>query len=350
MKKLIAILMMAAMVLALCACGSSPAEAPAESGAPTAEVGEFDAYDTVTLKMSCNGTDTANDTTAARRIAELVSERSGGKVTINVFNNDQLASGNMQKGLELLLDGTVDMDCHSTSIISALDNSVMVSTLPWLFGSYQDAEDAFFGAGGEYLDKVLGERGLTYLGAVHNGFKMMTSNDHAIRKPSDLKGMKIRIPGGDFFMAFYEAYGASPQAMSWSEVFSALQQGTIDGHDNSISTCYSNNIQEVQKYFAVSRHTYEAFTFMANEKKFAALNEATQQLIRDCVAEACKEVNAQIVANEETLIKDCEETNGCEFYYFTEEDVAEWRAVIADLIEEYKGIYGEEACTAFNVQ
>jgi len=151
-------------------------------------------------------------------------------------------------------------------------------------------------------------------------------------------------------MAFYEAYGASPQAMSWSEVFSALQQGTIDGHDNSISTCYSNNIQEVQKYFAVSRHTYEAFTFMANEKKFAALNEATQQLIRDCVAEACKEVNAQIVANEETLIKDCEETNGCEFYYFTEEDVAEWRAVIADLIEEYKGIYGEEACTAFNVQ
>ena len=343
MKKLIAILLATVMMFTMCACGGG------DTGNDVADNSEYAMYDEVTLRMSCNGTDSANDTTAAKRIAELVSERSGGRVEIQVFNNDQLASGNMQKGLELLLDGTVDMDCHSTSIISALDNSVMVSTLPWLFDSYQAAEDAFFGTGGEYLDKVLGERGLTYLGAVHNGFKMMTSDDHPIQQPSDLEGMKIRIPGGDFFMEFYEAYGASPQAMSWSEVFSALQQGTIDGHDNSISTCYSNNIQEVQKYFAVSRHTYEAFTFMANEEKFNALNEATQTLIRECVEEACKEVNAEIVANEETLIQECEAA-GCEFYYFTEEDVETWRAVIADLIEEYKGIYGEEACAAFNVQ
>ena len=144
MKKLIAILLLAAMAFTLCACGGAPAENTATDAAATP--GEFDAYDTVSLKMSCNGTDTANDTTAARRIAELVSERSGGKVTITVYNNDQLASGNMQKGLELLLDGTVDMDCHSTSIISGLDNSVMVSTLPWLLADYQEAEDAFYGA------------------------------------------------------------------------------------------------------------------------------------------------------------------------------------------------------------
>lgn len=343
MKKVVTIILLAAMVLSLCACGESKTEDPAQAS-------EFDKYDKVDLRLSCNGTDTANDTAAAKRIAELVSERSGGRVNITVFNNDQLASGNMQKGLELLLDGTVDMDCHSTSIISSLDNSAMVATLPWLFTDYQNAEDIFFGTGGEYMDKILGERGLTYLGAVHNGFKLMTSSKHAIKSPSDLKGMKIRIPGGDFFMEFYKAYGASPQAMSWSEVFSALQQGTVDGHDNSISTCYSNNIQEVQHYFSVSRHTYEAFTFMANKEKFEALNADTQQLIRECVEDACKEVNKQIVDNEAALIQECIDKNGCEFYYFTEEDVEEWRAVIADLIEEYKGIYGEEACTAFGVK
>ncbi len=344
MKKFVTILMLVAMVLSMAACGNS--------GSDNAEVenDEFAKYDKVELRLSCNGTDTANDTKAANRIAELVRERSGGRVNITVFNNDQLASGNMQKGLELLLDGTVDMDCHSTSIISSLDNTAMVATLPWLFADYQEAEDVFFGTGGEYMNKILGERGLTYLGAVHNGFKLMTSNDHAIQKPSDLEGMKIRIPGGDFFMAFYEAYGASPQAMSWSEVFSALQQGTVDGHDNSISTCYSNNIQEVQHYFSVSRHTYEAFTFMANSKKFDALNADTQALIRSCVEDGCKEVNKEIVANEEALIQDCIDKNGCEFYYFTDEDVEEWRAVIVDLIDEYKGIYGEEACTAFGVK
>ena len=90
-------------------------------------------------------------------------------------------------------------------------------------------------------------------------------------------GLKIRIPGGDFFMDFYTAYGASPQAMSWSEVFTALQQGTIDGHDNSISTIVSNNVQEIQPYMTVSRHTYEAFTCMANTANFTTkLSEEDQ--------------------------------------------------------------------------
>lgn len=341
MKKIIAFLLAVCMMAALCACGNK--------GGGNDTAGDS-TYDRVELKLSCNGTDSANDTLAAKRLAELVEEKSGGSVTIKVYNNDQLASGNMQKGLELLLNGTVDLDCHSTSIISGLDNRVMVSTLPWLFGSYQEAEDAFFGAGGEFLNSVLNEKGVTYLGAVHNGFKLMTNSKHPIEQPEDLNGLKMRIPGGDFFMAFYQAYGASPQAMSWAEVFSALQQGTIDGHDNSISTCYSNNIQEVQKYFTISRHTYEAFTFMANSEKFSKLNEATQQLIRECVEQACKETNKQIVANEDALIEECKTKNGCEFYEFTDEDVEAWRAVISDLIEQYKGIYGEEACTAFNVQ
>lgn len=342
MKKFAALMLALVMVLALCACGAGkPAGGDANTESP---------YDKVELKLSCNGTDTANDTTAAKLFAELVSEKSGGVVTVKVYNNDQLASGDMQKGLELVLDGTVDIDCHSTSIISSLDNSLMVSTLPWIFADYQAAEDAFWGAGGEYINSVINEKGLTYMGAVHNGFKLMTCSKHLIEKPEDLAGLKIRIPGGDFFSAFYKAYGASPQAMSWAEVFSALQQGTIDGHDNSISTCYSNNIQEVQKYFTVSRHTYEAFTFMANTEKFNSLNEATQQLLRECMEEACKTTNAQIVANEDAQIQDCIDKNGCEFYYFTEEDVAAWREPIADLIEEYKGVYGEAACTAFNVQ
>lgn len=75
----------------------------------------------------------------------------------------------------------------------------------------------------------------------------MTNSKHPIEKPEDLKGLKMRIPGGDFFSAFYTAFGASPQAMSWSEVFTALQQGTIDGHDNSLSTINSANVQEVQE-------------------------------------------------------------------------------------------------------
>ncbi|WMJ83749.1 DctP family TRAP transporter solute-binding subunit [Oscillospiraceae bacterium LTW-04] len=350
MKRIIALILSTAIVLSLGACSNASSSSASVGSSTTAASADGEkTYDKVKLKMSCNGTDQANDTKTAKRIAQLVSERSNGAVQITVYNNDQLASGDMSKGLELVLDGTVDMDCHSTSIISNLDNRLMVSTLPWIFSDYQAAEDAFWGTGGEFIDSVLQEKGLTYLGAVHNGFKMMTSSKRLIKTPEDLKGLKMRIPGGEFFSAFYKAYGASPQAMSWSEVFSALQQGTIDGHDNSISTCVSNNIQEVQKYFTVSRHTYEAFTFMANSKKFAALSEDTQQLIRDCVEEACKAENQEIVNNESNLIKKCEDEYGCEFYELTADDIAAFRSPIDSLINEYKEAYGADACAAFNV-
>ncbi|MFR3289386.1 MAG: TRAP transporter substrate-binding protein DctP [Lachnospiraceae bacterium] len=112
-------------------------------------------------------------------------------------------------------------------------------------------------------------------------------------------------------------------------MFTALQQGTIDGHDNSISTIVSNNVQEIQPYMTVSRHTYEAFTWMANTANFTSkLSEEDQQLVFDLVEQACKEVNAEIVAEEEELIAQCEEENGVQFYRFTDEDVETWRAVI----------------------
>ena len=343
MKKILAILLSVCMLLALAACGSSSSDTASSDNANSAQ------YDKVELKLSCNGTDQGNDTRGAQKFKELIEEQSGGAITVQIYNNDQLASGNMSKGLELLLDGTVDIDIHSTSIIANLDSSLMVSTLPWIFSDYQAAEDAFFGTGGDYIASVLEGKGVTYLGALHNGFKLMTNNKVLIKSPEDLNGLKMRIPGGDFFAAFYSAYGASPQAMSWSEVFSALQQGTIDGQDNSISTCVSNNIQEVQKYFTISRHTYEAFTWMANTANFEKLSASTQELIRSCVEQACKETNQEIVSEEDELIQKCKDA-GCEFYELTDADIESFRDVIADLIEEYKAKYGEEACKAFNVQ
>lgn len=352
-KRIFALFIAICMIAALSACGgnaSGSAEQDSQGSDSSGSDSSASAYDQVKLKLSCNGTDTANDTKTAKLFAQLVNEKSGGNIEVTVFGNDQLAGGDMQKGLELVLNGTVDLDCHSTSIISSLSNKLMVSTLPWLFKDYQAAEDAFWGSGGEFVDSILETKGLEYLGAVHNGFKLMTCSKRQIKSPEDLKGLKIRIPGGEFFSEFYKAYGASPQAMPWAEVFAALQQGTIDGHDNSISTCFSNNIQEVQEYFTVSHHTYEAFTFMANKEKFNALSPDTQQLIRDCIKEACLTINKEIVSNEDSLIQKCIDEYDSKFYYFTDEDVTKWRAVIEPLIEEYKGIYGEEACKAFNVQ
>lgn len=348
MKRYLAMLLaMVITVGSLAGCGGEKASDTASSGENKGEASAE--YDKVKLKLSCNGTDIANDTKAANLFAEKIKEKSGGAVTVTVYPNDQLASGNMSKGLELLCDGTVDLDCHSTSILANLDNKLMVSTLPWAFKDYQAAEDAFFGEGGKFIESVVSQKGLVYLGSVHNGFKAMTSGKRIIKAPEDLKGLKIRIPGGDFFSSFYTAFGASPQAMSWSEVFTALQQGTIDGHDNSLSTINSANVQEVQKYITISNHTYEAFTFTANKANFDKLNEATQNLIFECIEEACKEMNKEIVDGEAALKEKFAKENNCEIYELTEDDISKFKAVVQPLIDEYKSIYGEEACKAFGI-
>lgn len=306
-------------------------------------------YTKANLILSCNGTDVANDTRAAKRFAQLVKEKSNGVITVRVFDNDQLASNNQKKGLELAAIGIVDFDLHSTSIMGNLDQRIMISTMPWLFKDYQAAEDAFFGSGGEYLNKLLAPKGLTYLGAVHNGFKAITNSKHPIVKPEDLKGLKIRIPGGELFYAFYQEFGASPQAMSWGEVFTALQQGTIDGHDNSLSTIKSANIQEVQKYISITNYTYEAFTFTANTNHFNRLNKASQELIRECAEQACKEVNKLVIAEEAEIKKEFIEVNGCQIDELSQDQIAKFKEVVKPLVEKYKTVYGEEACKAWNV-
>lgn len=338
-RKLIAVVLMFTLLctISLSGCAKQNSGEVAENG-----------YNQVTLLLNCNGTEIANDTRMALLFKKYVEERSDGVVRIKVFPNDQLASGNMNKGLEMITSGTTDLDIHSTSIISNLDNRLMVCTMPWLFQNYDQAEKTFFGDGGKFIQKVVSKKGLTYLGAVHNGFKAITNSKRSIKKPEDLSGLKIRIPGGAFYTAFYKAFGASPQAMSWSEVFTALQQGTIDGQDNSLSTCNSGNIQEVQKYITIAKYTYEAFTFTANSEKFNSLNSKTQKLLKECAKDACHEVDQQIVEGEGDILQKFKDT-GCVINELSPADIEEFRKVVEPVKQEYMKKYGEEACKAFGV-
>ncbi len=358
MKKFLAILMLTAMVLSLAACGGSSApaaEAPAAE-APAADAPAADApaegvsYDSLAIILTCNGqSDTANDVIGANLFKQYIEEQSGGAITVTVYNNDQLAGGDMTKGLELVVNGDVQIDIHSTSIISNLDNRLLVSCLPWTFANYDECQAAFLGgAGGEFVASVLAEHGLTYLGALHNGFKAMTSSKKLITQPADLVGQKIRTPGGDLWNGFWTALGASPQAMSWSEVYTAMQQGTIDGHDNSFATFTSANVQEVQPYITVTNHTYEAFTWSANTAWFEGLSADTQELIRSCAEQACVDADAQIVAAEDGLKQLCVDA-GCTVYELSEEEVQAFKDAVADVTKEFAELYGEEACSAFGI-
>ncbi len=321
----------------LTGCGSTETTASADND-----------YQKIELVMAVNGTDIQIDTKVADKFAELVSEASDGNVTISVYPNDQLAGGNASKGIEMIAGGGVDLAAYATSVLSVIDRQLGVGTLPWVFNNYQEARDTIDSTGGEYYAKRLNAKGLTYLGSFHNGFRQISNSKHEVKTPEDVKGLKIRVPGSEVYMGVFRQFGADPVAMSWSEVFTALQQGTIDGQENGASITASAKMPEVQKYFTVWNYVYDSDLIIANSKVWDNLEPATQELLAEKAKEACEWGRNHLEAEEKQLYASFE-AQGMKVTELTAEELEPFKEVVKDFKAQLIESYGEEACEAFGI-
>lgn len=306
-------------------------------------------YQSVNLSMAVNGTDTQIDTLVANHFAELVAERSGGSIVIDVFPNDTLAGGNSTKGIEYIAVGGSDLGAYATSVLATLEPRISISTIPWIFDSYTDARQTIDATGGAYYADLLADKGITYLGSFHNGFRQLTNGRRPVTTPEDLQGLKIRVPGSAVYMNFFSALGANPTSMSWSEVFTAIQQGTIDGQENGCSITKSAKMDEIQPYMTIWNYSYETDLFVANSKIWESLEENTRQLLQECATEACEWGRDYLEADEESIIQGFID-EGMQVDILTEEQLAPFKEKAADVINELKESYGPEACAAFGIQ
>ena len=321
----------------LSACGS----------AGTGESGSSE-YRSIKLVMSVNGTDTQIDTRVARRFAELVEERSGGSVTVDVFPNDQLAGGNATKGIEMIAQGSVDLAAYATCTLAVIDSQLPVAMIPWSFDSYTEARQVIDSTGGNYYAERLAAKGITYIGSFHNGFRQLTNSRTAVDDPSDLRNLKIRVPGSEVYMGFFRALGADPTSMSWSEVFTAIQQGTIDGQENGASVTSTAKMDEIQKYMTIWNYSYENDLFIANTRIWESLDENTRQLLTDCAAEACNWGRDTLEAEEADILARFE-ANGMTITYLTDEQKADFAEAISEWKAGMIDRFGEYACSAFGI-
>lgn len=306
-------------------------------------------YSKINLSMAVNGTDTQIDSLVARHFAELVAERSDGNIVIDVFPNDTLAGGNSTKGVEYIAVGGADLGAYATCVLANLEPKLSVATLPWSFTSYQQAREVIDATGGEYYAELLEAKGITYLGSFHNGFRQLTNSKHPVTEPADLKDLKIRVPGSAVYMGVFNALGASPTAMSWSEVFTAIQQGTIDGQENGCSVTKSARMDEIQKYMTIWNYSYENDLFVANTRVWENLEENTRQLLSECALEACEWGRDRLEAEEDALIQGFQEA-GMQVEILTEEQLQAFKDAVADVSAELKAEYGAEACAAFGIE
>lgn len=306
-------------------------------------------YQKVRMAMAVTGTDRGINSRVAKRIARLVAEESQGAVTIDVYTNDRLAGGNTVQGVEMLTDGSVDMAAYTSGTMSMLDPKLAVGTLPWAFRSYQEARQVIDTTGGVYYEKLLKEQGIVYLGSTHNGMRQVSNNMRTIRRPEDLRGLRIRILGNENSFRFFQALGAEPVFTSWSDVPSAIRQGILNGHDSGLFTSNSSGMEELLGYMTNWNYSYENYLFMINSKTYNRLEPQTQKLLREKTREACEWGRDLLERSEEELEEEFI-GSGVEITNPSEEELRVFRERTLPLVDELKKFYGKEACEAFQIQ
>lgn len=220
----------------------------------------------------------------ALKFGELIKERTNGRLQVTVYSDSQLAKGEREM-LEALQQGTIDIYVGSTGPVGNFSPSMLIVDLPFLFRDFDHVDKVLDGPIGKQLLSDVDKSGFKGLAFWENGFRHLTNNKVSGKTPEEAKGLKIRTMENKSHMLAFKTAGLNPTPMAFSELYSALQQGVIDGQENPVAVFYGSKLYETQKYFALTNHVYSPALFLVSMKKWNRIPKADQELIAKTVAE-----------------------------------------------------------------
>jgi tripartite ATP-independent transporter DctP family solute receptor len=233
---------------------------------------------------------------AAKWFGEELEKALPGKYKVVIHHSGAL--GSETQVLQQIQLGTTQMSVCTTGPIEAFVPEIKALEMPFIFTSYQAADTVLDGSVGKYLAGRFEKAGFTALHFLDNGFRNVTNSKRPIRTPADLKGLKIRTMESPTHLAIWRALGANPTPMAWP-IFTALQQGVIDGQENPIAVIHAAKLIEAgQKYLTMSRHVYSALVFVANKNFMDNLPAADRKIVMAAARTASLKGRAFIRDNE----------------------------------------------------
>ncbi|SFR09682.1 TRAP transporter substrate-binding protein [Desulfoscipio geothermicus] len=268
------------------------------------------------------------------KFAELVAEKTGGTVEVQIFPSSQL--GNERDLVEGMQLGTVEMGLISTGPISGFVPEVMLFDLPYIFESTEHAEKVLDGEVGQLIDKKLLDAGIRNLAWWEQGFRSVYNNTRPIEKPEDMNGIKIRVMENPLMVDTFNIMGGNATPMAWGEVFTALQQGTIDGAEGAAETAYTGGFGDVTKYGSLTKQFYSAVPLLIAEPVFQKLSPEQQKAVQAAAVEARDYERRIIREREKEFIQKLKDAG----VTFNEPDLAPFRQAVQPLYDKYAGEVG----------
>lgn len=274
-------------------------------------------------------------TVAAEKWAELFTACTGDAHTVNVA-----PSATMGDDAEMLTSATagiIQVTANSQGAMSQMVPEIGLLGLPFLFKDLPTAWAVLDGDVGDMIDKSAQNSGLKVLGFWDNGIRNVSHMTKTVPNPADIKGMKIRTPPDQMTVDIFQALGASPAPLAFSELPSALQSGVFDGQENPLVNIYSAKIHEITKFITLTGHKYESTPVVASLSWWSGLDEATQNCAVEATAEAGKMQRELVQASGEELRPKME----AEGVTFAEADKAAYQAATQSVYDKYAAQYPE---------
>jgi len=280
---------------------------------------------------------------AALKFKELAEAKLPGKVVVEVYPSSQLFGDD--KELEALLLGDVQLIAPSLSKFDRYTKKLQVFDLPFLFDNLEAVDRFQQSEVGLDLLQSMREADIEGLAYWHNGMKQLSANKE-LRVPADAKGLKFRIQASDVLQAQFEALGANPQKMKFSEVYQALQTGVVDGQENTWSNIYSQKFHEVQKTIAESNHGVIDYMVVANAKWWDGLPPDIKKGLSEAMAEATAHANKLAEDLNQADRKKIGDANKAKIQKLTKEDIVQWKKAMEPVWKKFEGDIGADLIDA----
>jgi len=281
---------------------------------------------------------------AAERFKQLAEERTKGRVKVEVYPNSQLYKD--KEELEMLQLGSVQMLAPSLAKFGPLGaREFEAFDLPYLFASYEELHKVTEGPIGAGLLKKLEAKGIVGLAYWDNGFKAMTANK-PLRKPEDMRGLKVRIQSSKVLDAQMRAVGAIPQVMAFSEVYQALQTGVVDGTENTASNIYTQKMHEVQKFLTVTDHGYVGYAVIVNKKFWDGLPPDIRAALEGAMRDATNYGNHIAKQENDAALEAIRKSGKTQIIALTPDEKHAWKAALLPVHSQMADKIGKDLIQA----
>lgn len=211
-----------------------------------------------------------------------VRQATGGQLDITVHAGNAGVPGSDPQVLEMLIGGELEFATMMGPLIATRVPAAEIQGIPFAFGSSAEAHRAVDGALGEHLRREMAAQGIYLMpaGALENGFRQICSVSKPVTGVDDLAGYRMRVPNGALFRELFAALGAEPVTINVADLYQALADGKVDGHENPLAITDANKLEEVTRFVSVTNHVWSAFNLIANLKFWAALPEDLQGIVQ----------------------------------------------------------------------